>query len=96
MARVPQAEAFGDVIVSTKTGTPIRVRDLGGVVDGTEEARTISRFNGENAVSLLVRKQSGTNTVKVVEAVKARLTQIGDLHPITDGPRPVAVHPPLL
>jgi len=77
MARVPQAEAFGNVIVSTKTGTPIRVRDLGGVVDGTEEARTISRFNGENAVSLLVRKQSGTNTVKVVDTVKARLTQIG-------------------
>ncbi len=77
MARVPRAEDFGAVIVSAKGGNPIRIRDLGGVVDGTEEPRTISRFNGENAVSLLVRKQSGTNTVKVVEAVKASLAQIG-------------------
>jgi len=77
MARVPRAEEFGAVIVSAKGGTPIRIRDLGEVVDGTEEPRTISRFNGENAISLLVRKQSGTNTVKVVDAVKARLAEIG-------------------
>ncbi|MBI3084766.1 MAG: efflux RND transporter permease subunit [candidate division NC10 bacterium] len=76
MARVRSAEDFGAIIVLAKTGTPIRIRDLGGVVDGTEEARTISRFNGENAVSLLVRKQSGTNTVKVVDMVKERLGQI--------------------
>ena len=91
MGRVRTAEEFGDVIVATKTGvpiqfgdvtvtnktgTPIRIRDLGGVVDGTEEPRTISRFNGENAVSLLVRKQSGTNTVKVVDMVKERLAEI--------------------
>ncbi|MGE5849937.1 MAG: efflux RND transporter permease subunit, partial [Candidatus Methylomirabilota bacterium] len=76
MARVSRAEDFGAVIVSAKGGTPIRIRDLGEVVDGTEEARTISRFNGENAISLLVRKQSGTNTVKVVDAVKTRLAQI--------------------
>ncbi len=91
MGRLRTAEQFGDVIVATtagapvqfgdltltgKTGTPIRIRDLGGVVDGTEEPRTISRFNGQNAVSLLVRKQSGTNTVKVVDMVKGRLRLI--------------------
>jgi HAE1 family hydrophobic/amphiphilic exporter-1 len=46
------------------------------VVDGEEEPRTLSRLNGQNAVSLLVRKQSGTNTVAVVAAVKARLAEI--------------------
>jgi HAE1 family hydrophobic/amphiphilic exporter-1 len=76
MARVQQAEDFGAVIVSSKGGAPIRIRDLGGVVDGTEEPRTISRFNGENAVSMLVRKQSGTNTVKVVDTIKERLARI--------------------
>ncbi len=76
MARVARAEDFGAVIVSAKAGTPIRIRDLGEVVDGTEEPRTISRFNRENAISMLVRKQSGTNTVKVVDAVKAHLAEI--------------------
>jgi len=81
MARIQRAADFGDVIVATRAGAPIRIRDVGEVVDGTEEPRTISRFNGENAVSLLVRKQSGTNTVKVVDQVRERLAQIGALLP---------------
>ncbi|HSC71230.1 MAG TPA: efflux RND transporter permease subunit, partial [Candidatus Methylomirabilis sp.] len=76
MGRVRTAEDFGDVIVSTKGGPPIRIRDLGAVLDGTEEPRTISRLNGGNAVSMLVRKQSGTNTVTVVDTVKKRLGEI--------------------
>jgi len=76
MARIRTAEDFGGVIVATKNGAPIRIRDLGGVEDGTEEPRTISLVNGENAVSMLVRKQSGTNTVKVVDLLKERLAQI--------------------
>jgi HAE1 family hydrophobic/amphiphilic exporter-1 len=76
MARIRNADDFGAVIVATKGGAPIRIGDLGTVVDGTEEPRTISRFNGQNAVSLLVRKQSGTNTVRVVDLVKERLTRI--------------------
>ena len=46
------------------------------VVDGEQEPRTLSRLNGEVAVSLLIRKQSGTNTVAVVDAVKRRLQEI--------------------
>ena len=76
MGRVSRAEDFGAVIVSSRSSAPIRIRDLGSVVDATEEPRTISRFNGENAVSLLVRKQSGTNTVRVVDMVKQRLAEI--------------------
>jgi len=76
MARIRTADDFGTVIVAAKGGAPIRISDLGTVVDGTEEPRTISRFNGQNAVSLLVRKQSGTNTVKVVDLVKERLARI--------------------
>jgi HAE1 family hydrophobic/amphiphilic exporter-1 len=46
------------------------------VADGEEEARTLSRLNGQNAVSLLIRKQSGTNTVAVVDAVKTKLAVV--------------------
>ncbi|MBP2671920.1 MAG: Acriflavin resistance protein, partial [candidate division NC10 bacterium] len=76
MGRVRTADDFHDVILAVRGTAPVRVRDVGAVVDGVEEPRTLSRFNGEKAISLLVRKQSGTNTVKVVEAVKADLRRI--------------------
>jgi hydrophobic/amphiphilic exporter-1 (mainly G- bacteria), HAE1 family len=76
MGRVQAADQFNDLIVMQRGGIPVRIRDLGRVEDGTEEPRTLSRFNGESAISLLVRKQSGTNTVKVVDGVKASLQRI--------------------
>lgn len=76
MGRIQRAEDFDQLIVVARAGSPVRIRDLGAVEDGTEEPRTVSRFNGENAVSLLVRKQSGTNTVKVVDGVRGSLERI--------------------
>ena len=52
------------------------MRDVATVADAEEEPRTLSRLNGANAVSLLIRKQSGTNTVAVVDRVKARLAEV--------------------
>src|SRR5262245_42317879 len=76
LGRIESVEAFEDLIVADSKGSPVRVRDIGRVVDAEEEPRTLSRLNGENAVSLLIRKQSGTNTVAVVDAVKARLAEV--------------------
>jgi HAE1 family hydrophobic/amphiphilic exporter-1 len=76
LGRIESVDAFNDLIVADFKGSPVRVRDVATVVDGEEEPRTLSRLNGQNAVSLLVRKQSGTNTVAVVAAVKARLAEI--------------------
>jgi HAE1 family hydrophobic/amphiphilic exporter-1 len=76
MGRVETVEDFRDVVVAERSGGFIRVRDIGEVLDGHEEPRTISRLDGRNAVSLLVRKQSGTNTVAVIDRVKAKLEEI--------------------
>jgi len=76
LGRIESPEAFNDLIVADFKGRPVHVHDIGTVVDGEEEPRTLSRLNGQNAVSLLVRKQSGTNTVAVVDAVKAKLEQV--------------------
>jgi HAE1 family hydrophobic/amphiphilic exporter-1 len=76
LGRIESPEAFNDLIVADFKGGPVHVHDIGAVVDGEEEPRTLSRLNGQNAVSLLIRKQSGTNTVAVVDAVKAKLEQI--------------------
>ncbi|KAB8142941.1 efflux RND transporter permease subunit [Chloroflexia bacterium SDU3-3] len=58
------------------TGTAFRVGDVARVVDGIAEQKSYARLNGQDAISLAVRKQSGTNTVSVAEAVKAELTAI--------------------
>ncbi len=76
LGRIESVDAFNDLIVADSKGSPVHIRDVATVVDGEEEPRTLSRLNGENAVSLLIRKQSGTNTVAVVDAVKARLIEI--------------------
>src|SRR3990172_8328830 len=76
LGRIERVEDFNRLIVADVKGAPIRVADIGRAVDGIEEPRTLSRLNGENAVSLLVRKQSGTNTVQVVDRVRQRLLEI--------------------
>jgi len=81
MGRVAKARDFNQIIVANVKGSPIKVSDLGYVVDGVKEPRTTSRLNGENALSLLVRKQSGTNTVKVADSVKAKLKGLRETLP---------------
>jgi HAE1 family hydrophobic/amphiphilic exporter-1 len=76
LGRIEEAKEFNDIIVADIKGSPVRIRDIGSAVDGEEEARTLSRLDGENAVSLLIRKQSGTNTVEVVDRVIAKLEEI--------------------
>ena len=79
MGRVQNWEDFRDVIVAardnkdTKEKSIIRIRDVAEVKDEWEEERGLSRLDGDTAVSLIVQKQSGGNTVAVAEAVKARL-----------------------
>ncbi|MDE2180346.1 MAG: efflux RND transporter permease subunit [candidate division NC10 bacterium] len=76
LGRIERASDFSDLIVADYKGAPVRIRDIGSALDGEEEPRTLSRLNGSNAVSLLIQKQSGTNTVAVVERVKAKLQEI--------------------
>src|SRR4051812_43897144 len=71
--RIDMAEKFNDVIVDNRKGQPVRIRDLGRAVDQFEEPRSIGRLDGRNAVLLVVQKQSGTNTVAVIDTLKRRL-----------------------
>ncbi|HND56489.1 MAG TPA: efflux RND transporter permease subunit, partial [Pirellulaceae bacterium] len=76
MGRLERAEDFRRLIVADRAGYPVRIEDIARVYDSVEEPRGQSRLDGENAVSLIVQKQSGTNTVEVVRAVKRRLEMI--------------------
>jgi hydrophobic/amphiphilic exporter-1 (mainly G- bacteria), HAE1 family len=75
-AEFESAEEFANMVVTYVNGMPVRVRNLGTVEDGLEEERTMARLNGNRAISLLVRRQSGTNTVAVADAV---MLEIGKL-----------------
>ncbi|MBI5888259.1 MAG: efflux RND transporter permease subunit [Deltaproteobacteria bacterium] len=76
MGRIERVEDFSGLIVADYKGAPLTIKDLGRVEDGEEEARSLSRLNGKSAVSLFVRKQSGTNTVEVVRLVKEKMAEL--------------------
>jgi HAE1 family hydrophobic/amphiphilic exporter-1 len=76
LGRIDAVSQFGDIILANVQGTPVRVRDVGRVEDSFAEPRTWNMLEGKQAVSLDVRRQSGTNTVKIIAAVKKRLSEI--------------------
>ncbi len=71
--RVDSPSQFGEIAVSTRPGYVVKVKDVARVEDGTAEPESVARVNGQPAVVLQIRKQSGTNTVAVIERVKERL-----------------------
>jgi hydrophobic/amphiphilic exporter-1 (mainly G- bacteria), HAE1 family len=74
--RVPSTDALGDVIVRSIDNHPILIRDVATVVDGEEEADTAASVNGQPAVVMSLRKQSGQNSVAVVDALRARIKEL--------------------
>jgi hydrophobic/amphiphilic exporter-1 (mainly G- bacteria), HAE1 family len=76
LGRVVDPRSFDDVVIATVNGAPIRVRDVGRAEDGTAEQRSVARLNGVPSVILEVRRQSGENTVAVIEAAKQSLARL--------------------
>src|SRR5688500_308932 len=76
MGRVADPRAFNELVITTVAGSPVRVRDIGRAEDGTKEQRSLARLNGVPTVTLEVRRQSGANTVAVIDAVKANLARV--------------------
>src|SRR5215813_7767819 len=76
MGRVADPRVFDGLVVKTVSGVPIRVHDLGWAEDGTKEQRSVARLNGVPTVTLEVRRQSGANTVEVIDAAKASLQRV--------------------
>ena len=68
---------FDEITIATRNGYPVKVRDIGSAEDSYAEPRTASRLDGTAAVTLEVAKQSGENTVRTADEVKARLAELG-------------------
>jgi len=81
LGRVASADQFGEIVIGTRGGTPVRVRDVAQVEDGAQELRTWSALFRKDAppqevVSIQVVRQSGTNTVKVADDVKSKIDEL--------------------
>jgi HAE1 family hydrophobic/amphiphilic exporter-1 len=76
MGRITNPADFNNIAVSSHGGYSVKISDIGYTADESEEQRTSARLNGQPAVTLVVAKQSGQNTVQVSDAVKERLREL--------------------
>src|SRR5436309_12659665 len=76
LGRYTDPREMEDLVVANINGSPVRIRDIGRVEDGTKEQRSVARLNGVPTVTLEIRRQSGANTVEVIHNVKAQLDRV--------------------
>jgi hydrophobic/amphiphilic exporter-1 (mainly G- bacteria), HAE1 family len=74
--QLTSAADFGAMVVTYRDGAPVRLRDLGRVIDSVQDTKRASWFNGQRAVVLAIQRQPGTNTVAVAERVKAEVERL--------------------
>jgi HAE1 family hydrophobic/amphiphilic exporter-1 len=76
LGRFDDARAFQNLVVANVNGSPVKLRDIGTVEDGTKEQRSVSRLDGVPTVSLEVRRQSGANTIALIDGIKESLRRV--------------------
>ncbi|HYO90876.1 MAG TPA: efflux RND transporter permease subunit, partial [Pyrinomonadaceae bacterium] len=76
MSRVTKVEEFGNIVITSRNGYPVKISDVATVEDSGADPSSISSLNGGPAVTLAIRKQSGSNTVAVIKAIKERMNEV--------------------
>ena len=76
LGRLVDPAQFDEIAVVRRGTYVVKIRDIGHAEDSEEEPTTAARLNGNPAVTLVVAKQSGENTVATADGVKARLKEI--------------------
>jgi hydrophobic/amphiphilic exporter-1 (mainly G- bacteria), HAE1 family len=69
-AQLLDAAAYRPMVVAYRNGSPVRLEEVGRVIDGVQTDKVASWFNNDRAVVLAVQRQPGTNTIEVVDAVR--------------------------
>ena len=75
------AREFANIVVATRNGAPVRLRDVADVQDSFESVKTANWFNGERSITLAVQRQPDANTVQVVDSVRAMLPRFASQLP---------------
>jgi len=73
--QLDDASQFRRLIVAYRNGAPVRLEEVANVLDSVENNKAASWFNGRRSVTMAVQRQPGTNTVAVVDAIKALMPQ---------------------
>jgi HAE1 family hydrophobic/amphiphilic exporter-1 len=68
--QLTQASAYLPLVVAYRGGSPVRLRDIGTVMDGVENDKIASWYKTTRAIVLAIQKQPGTNTVEVVDSIR--------------------------
>ncbi|HEX8748474.1 MAG TPA: efflux RND transporter permease subunit [Pyrinomonadaceae bacterium] len=76
MSRVTKVEEFGNIVITSRNGYAVKISDVATVEDSGADPSSISSLNGGPAVTLAIRKQSGSNTVAVIKAIKERMNEV--------------------
>jgi hydrophobic/amphiphilic exporter-1 (mainly G- bacteria), HAE1 family len=74
--QLQNAKEFGALVVAWRDGAPVRVRDLGVVIDDVQNNKVANWAHGERAIILAIQRQPGTNTVEVADRVQALLRRL--------------------
>jgi len=74
--QLQDAASFRRLVVTYRNGAPVRLGDLGDVLDDVQNNKAIGWYDGEQSIVLAVQRQPGTNTVAVADAVKALMNQL--------------------
>ena len=75
------AAEFADIIVASRNGSTVRLRDVATVEDSVETVRSYANLNGEPSITLAILRQPGANTVRVVDAVRSALPKLKEQMP---------------
>ena len=73
LGRMESVAAFQRLIIADPGGQPVLLSQVATVTDAIEEPRSLARLNGTNTVTLVIRKQTGSNAVKLIDALKERM-----------------------
>jgi HAE1 family hydrophobic/amphiphilic exporter-1 len=74
--QLTNAAAYLPLIVAYRNGAPVRLEEVGRVVDSVQNDKVASWYNNRRAIVLAVQRQPGVNTIEVVDAIKAVLPQL--------------------
>ncbi len=76
ISKLTEVNQFNDIVIKTTNGFPIKIKDIGRVQDGGADATSAASLDGVQSLNLAIRKQSGSNTIALINGVKERMNQI--------------------
>src|SRR5215204_608217 len=76
ISKLTEVSQFNDIVITSRNGFPIKIKDIARVQDGGADATSAASLDGTQSLYLAIRKQSGSNTIALINGVKERMNQI--------------------